>query len=137
LDIDVVVFGLPTPVRRGRLYAPHPNIMGDVAVAWFQQIPPLGDQGTQKRPQRRVFFANLMGDENVVDYDDDDSHDDKDNKDDDDGDEDEDDDDDNATINCWQKLGRMIREKETTTMTMTKTMSTVGRCTHDCTVLFI
>jgi hypothetical protein len=33
VDIDVVIFGLPTPVRRGRLCAPHPNIMGDVAVA--------------------------------------------------------------------------------------------------------
>jgi hypothetical protein len=32
MDIDVVLFGLPTPVRRGRLCAPHPNIMVDVAV---------------------------------------------------------------------------------------------------------
>ena len=34
------------------------------------------------------FFANLMSDENVVDYDDDDGHDDEDNEDNDDGDED-------------------------------------------------
>ena len=63
-----------------------------------------------------------MGDENVIDYDDDDGHDDEDNEDDDDGDEDEDDDNDNATINCWKKIGRMIQEKEMTTMMMT-TMS--------------
>jgi hypothetical protein len=101
--------------------------MGDVAVASFCPIPPIGDQGTQKRPHRRVFSANLMGDENVVDYDDDDGHDDEDNKDDDDGDENEDDDNDNATINCWKKLGRMIREKETTTMMTTTTSSTTTR----------
>ena len=52
-----------------------------------------------------------MSDENVLDYDDDDGHDDENNEEDDDGDEDEDDDD-NATINCWQQLGRRIREKE-------------------------
>ncbi len=52
------------------------------------------------------FFAILMSDENVVDYDDDDGHD--------NGDDDEDEDD-NTTINCWQQLGRRIREKETMT----------------------
>ncbi len=57
--------------------------MGDVAMAYFCPIPPIGNQITQKRPQRRVFFANLMSDENVVDYDDDNGHDDEDGGDDD------------------------------------------------------
>ena len=52
--------------------------------------------------QRRRVFLHLMGDEDVVHYDDDDEDDDEDNEDDDDGDGDEDDDD-NATINCLQK----------------------------------
>ena len=56
----------------------------------------------------------LISDEDVLDNDDDDGHDDENNEEDDDGDEDEDDDD-NATINCWQQLGRRIREKETMT----------------------
>ena len=47
----------------------------------------------------------------------------EDNKDADDGDDDEDDNE-NTTINCWQKLGRRIREKEMTTMTMTTTTMT-------------
>jgi hypothetical protein len=69
----------------------------------------------------------LMGDEGVVEYDDDDEEDDKDNEEDDDGDDDEDDDD-NATINCWQQLGKRIREKETMTMmtTTTLTMTTMA-----------
>ena len=68
-----------------------------------------------------------MSDENVVDYDDDDGHDDEDNEDNDESDDDEDDDD-NATINCWQQLGRRIREEETTTM-MTTTMMTTTTMT--------
>ena len=51
-----------------------------------------------------------MGDEDVIDYDDYNEDGDEDNEDDDDGDDDQDDDD-NATINCWQQLGRRIREK--------------------------
>ncbi len=51
------------------------------------------------------FFVRLIGDEDVVHYDDDD-------EDEDDNEDNEDDDDDNnndnATINCWQKLGRRI-----------------------------
>ena len=67
-----------------------------------------------------------MSDENVVNYDDDDGHNDEDNEDADDGNDDEDDGD-NATINCWQKLVRRIREKETMTMTITMmtTMTTM------------
>ncbi len=47
------------------------------------------------------FYVRLMGDEDVIDYDDYNEDDDKDNEDDDDGDDDQDDDN-NATINCWQ-----------------------------------
>jgi hypothetical protein len=64
-----------------------------------------------------------MGDEDVVEYDDDDEDDDEDNEDNDESDDDEDDDD-NATINCWQQLGRRIREKETAMTTMTTTTMT-------------
>ncbi len=46
----------------------------------------------------------MMGDEDVVHYDNDDEDDDEDN----DEDNEDDDDDDDATINCWQKLGRRI-----------------------------
>jgi hypothetical protein len=45
-----------------------------------------------------------MGDEDVVHYDNDDEDDDEDN----DEDNEDDNDDDDATINCWQKLGRRI-----------------------------
>ena len=50
---------------------------------------------------RQVFF-HLMGDEDVVHYNDDDEDEDdnEDNEDDDD-----DNDNDNATINCWRQLG--------------------------------
>ena len=44
---------------------------------------------------------HLMGDEDVVHYDNDNEDDDEDN-------EEEDNDNDNTTINCWQKLGRTI-----------------------------
>ena len=57
-----------------------------------------------------VFFVHLMGNEDVVNYDNDDKHDDEDNKDD-DGNDDEDDDN-NATINCWKQLGRRMRERD-------------------------
>jgi hypothetical protein len=46
-------------------------------------------------------FLHLMGDEDVVHYDNDNEDDDEDN-------EEEDNDNDNTTINCWQKLGRTI-----------------------------
>jgi hypothetical protein len=43
MDFDVVVFGLPTPVRRGWRCTLHPNIMGDIAVDYFCPTPPIGD----------------------------------------------------------------------------------------------
>jgi hypothetical protein len=45
----------------------------------------------------------LMGDEDVVHY-----NDDEDDNEDNEDDDDDDDDNDNATINCWKKLGRRI-----------------------------
>ncbi len=48
----------------------------------------------------------MMGDEDVVHYDNDDEDDDEDDNE--DNEDDNDDDDDDATINCWQKLGRRI-----------------------------
>jgi hypothetical protein len=71
------------------------------------------------------YFLHLMGDEDVVHYDDDDGHDD----DDDEEDNEDENDDDNAPINCWQKLGRRIWEKETTMMTMTMTKTTMTTTT--------
>ena len=50
-------------------------------------------------------FLHLMGDEDVVHYDNDNEDD---NEDDDEDNEEEDSDNDNTTINCWQKLGRTI-----------------------------
>ena len=47
------------------------------------------------------FFVRLIGDEDVIDYDDKNEDDDEDNEDDDDGDDNQEDDD-NATINSWQ-----------------------------------
>ena len=55
------------------------------------------------------FFLHLMGDKDVVHYDNDDEDDDEDNDEDNYKDnEDDDNDDDDAAINCWQKLGRRI-----------------------------
>ncbi len=45
----------------------------------------------------------MMGDEDVVHY-----NDDEDDNEDNEDDDDDDDDNDNATINCWKKLGRRI-----------------------------
>ncbi len=55
-----------------------------------------------------MFFLHLMGDKDVIHYDDDDEDDDEDDDKDDDKDNKDEDDDDDATINCWQKLGRRI-----------------------------
>ncbi len=109
MDIDVVVFGQPTPVCRGRLCAPHPNIMGNVAGPSFVQFLRLAIK-EHRNSYADVFFVHLMGNEDVVNYDNDDKHDDEDNKDD-DGNDDENDDN-NATINCWKQLGRRMRERD-------------------------
>jgi hypothetical protein len=49
MEIDVVVFTLLAPVWHIQGHALHPYIMVDAAVPWFDPIPLIGCQGTQKR----------------------------------------------------------------------------------------
>jgi hypothetical protein len=47
MAFDIALFGLLTPVRRGRRCTLHPNIMGDIAVDYFCPNPPIGNQGAE------------------------------------------------------------------------------------------
>ena len=50
MDFDVVVFRLLMPVHHSRWRALHPHIMGDIAVAWYVPIPPIGHKRAHKCP---------------------------------------------------------------------------------------
>jgi hypothetical protein len=48
MDINVVIFTLSALVWHIQGHRLHPYIMVDAAVPWFDPIPPIGRQGTQK-----------------------------------------------------------------------------------------
>ncbi len=48
IDIDVILFTLPAPILPIQGHALYSYIMVDVAVPWFDPVPPIGHQGTQK-----------------------------------------------------------------------------------------
>jgi hypothetical protein len=53
MDVDVIIFTLSAPVWHIQGHVLYPYIMVDAAVPWFDPIPPIGRQGTQKQPTKR------------------------------------------------------------------------------------
>ena len=51
MDFDAVVFRLLMPVHHSRWRALHPHIMGDIAVALYVPISPIGHKRAHKSPR--------------------------------------------------------------------------------------
>ncbi len=52
------MFRLLIPVRHSRWCALQPHIMGNIAVAWFGPIPPIGHQRARKCPRQLSAGCN-------------------------------------------------------------------------------
>jgi hypothetical protein len=56
MDIDVIVFTMLAPVWHIQGHTLHPYIMVDAAVPWFDPIPPIGHQATQKGVNKTMWM---------------------------------------------------------------------------------